>query len=251
MNVRDSYIEFFKKNGHAHIPSAPIVPENDPSVLFNTAGMQPLVPYLKGATHPQGARLCNYQKCVRTNDLEEVGDPVHHTFFEMLGNWSLGDYFKKESIAWSFEFLTKELNIPVEKLAVTVFKGNHLIPMDEESIAVWKSLGIKEERIKPLLEDNWWPNMQATGPCGPDTEIFYWNSLDPVPVEFDPEDSRWVEIWNLVFMQYNRDENGVIQEIFVKALHYEDLKEAVENGEIAYERYESYLGMLEEEGKYR
>ena len=207
MNVRDSYIEFFKKNGHVHIPSAPIVPENDPSVLFNTAGMQPLVPYLKGATHPQGVRLCNYQKCVRTNDLDEVGDSVHHTFFEMLGNWSLGDYFKKESINWSFEFLTKELNIPLERLAVTVFKGNHIIPMDEESVAVWKSLGVKDERIKPLM-DNWWPNMEATGPCGPDTEIFYWSSEEPVPAEFDPEDNRWVEIWNNVFMQCMHHEDG-------------------------------------------
>ena len=207
MNIRDAYIDFFKKNGHVQIPSAPVVPENDPSVLFNTAGMQPLVPYLKGATHPNGTRLCDYQKCLRTNDLDEVGDPVHHTFFEMLGNWSLGDYFKKESLSWSYEFLTKVLKVPNDKLAVTVFGGNQVVAPDTESVEIWKSLGIPQERIKPL-SDNWWPNMELTGPCGPDSEIFYWNSKAPVPKQFDPEDSRWVEIWNNVFMQCMHNDDG-------------------------------------------
>ena len=198
--------------GHKQIPSAPVVPENDPSVLFNTAGMQPLVPYLMGEVHPYGTRLCDYQKCIRTNDLDEVGDVTHHTFFEMLGNWSLGDYFKKESITWSFELLTKHLNIPVEKLSVTVFKGNDIVPADNESADLWKSLGISENKIAFLGEDdNWWPNMELTGPCGPDTEIFYWRSDEEVPSKFDPENDNWVEIWNNVFMQYNHKPDGTFE----------------------------------------
>lgn len=209
MNLKDLYIDFFISKNHKQIPSAPVVPENDNTVLFNTAGMQPLTPYLKGQPHPLGKRLVDYQKCVRTNDLDSVGDSTHHTFFEMLGNWSLGDYFKKESISWSFEFLTEVLNIPVQKLAVTVFEGNELVPRDDESAEVWKSLGIPESRISFLgVDDNWWPNMEMHGPCGPDTEIFYWRSNDPVPEKHDPSDDRWVEIWNNVFMQYNHDENG-------------------------------------------
>lgn len=209
MKLKDLYINFFLEKGHKQIPSSPVVPENDNTVLFNTAGMQPLTPYLKGQPHPLGTRLVDYQKCVRTNDLDEVGDTTHHTFFEMLGNWSLGDYFKKESISWSFEFLTKVLNIPVERLAVTVFEGNDLVPKDTESAEVWKSLGIPDERISFLgVEDNWWPNMEMFGPCGPDTEIFYWRSDEPVPQKHDPNDERWVEIWNNVFMQYNHDEKG-------------------------------------------
>ena len=212
MNIRDKYIEFFVSKGHKQIPSAPVVPENDPSVLFNTAGMQPLVPYLMGESHPYGTRLCDYQKCIRTNDLDEVGDVTHHTFFEMLGNWSLGDYFKKESITWSFELLTKHLNIPVEKLSVTVFKGNDIVPADNESADLWKSLGIPENRIAFLGEDdNWWPNMELTGPCGPDTEIFYWRSDEEVPSDFDPENDNWVEIWNNVFMQYNHKPDGTFE----------------------------------------
>ena len=199
----------FKERGHKIIPSAPIIPENDPTCLFNTAGMQPLVPYLKGQVHPEGKRLADVQKCFRTNDLEEVGDKTHHTFFEMLGNWSLGDYFKKESITWSFELLTKYLNIPIEKLAVTVFKGNNIVPADTESADIWKSLGINENRIAFLgEEDNWWPNMELTGPCGPDTEIFYWRSNAPVPEKFDTNNDDWVEIWNNVFMQYNHEPDG-------------------------------------------
>ncbi len=214
MNIREKYISFFESKGHKQIPSAPVVPENDPSVLFNTAGMQPLVPYLMGQPHPYGTRLCDYQKCMRTNDLDEVGDVTHHTFFEMLGNWSLGDYFKKESIAWSFELLTKVLEIPVERLAVTVFKGNDIVSADEESANIWKSLGIPENRIQYLGdEDNWWPNMELTGPCGPDTEIFYFRSNDEIPEVYDPEDDRWVEIWNNVFMQYNHNEDGTFTEL--------------------------------------
>ena len=212
-NLKDLYINFFVENGHVQIPSAPVVPENDPSVLFNTAGMQPLVPYLMGQKHPLGTRLCDYQKCIRTNDLESIGDKTHHTFFEMLGNWSLGDYFKKESITWSFEFLTKVLNIPVEKLAVTVFEGNDEVPRDEESASVWKSLGIPSERISYLDKDNNFWIAGEVGPCGPDTEIFYWRSNDPVPQKHDPEDERWVEIWNNVFMQYERHQDGTVTEL--------------------------------------
>ncbi len=210
-NLKDLYIDYFVSKGHVFIPSAPVVPENDPSVLFNTAGMQPLIPYLMGKEHPMGKRLCDYQKCIRTNDLDEVGDTTHHTFFEMLGNWSLGDYFRKESISYSFEFLTKVLNIPVDRLAVTVFKGNDLVKKDEESFEIWNSLGIPKEKIAYLGEDdNWWPNMELLGPCGPDTEIFYFRSLDEVPEVFDPNDDRWVEIWNNVFMEYNHNSDGSI-----------------------------------------
>ena len=212
MNIKDLFINFFISKGHKQIPSAPVVPENDPSVLFNTAGMQPLIPYLMGESHPYGTRLCDYQKCIRTNDLDSIGDTTHHTFFEMLGNWSLGDYFKDESIAWSFEFLTKHLNIPVERLAVTVFAGNELIPFDEVSYNKWLSLGIKKERIAKTVEDNFWI-AGASGPCGPDTEIFYFRSNDEIPENFDPEDERWVEIWNNVFMQYFKDEDGNVTEL--------------------------------------
>jgi len=209
IDLKDTYLKFFESKGHKIIPSAPIIPENDPTCLFNTAGMQPLVPYLKGQVHPEGTRLTDVQKCFRTNDLDEVGDKTHHTFFEMLGNWSLGDYFKKESITWSFELLTKCLNIPVEKLAVTVFKGNDIVPADTESAEIWEGLGIPKEKIAFLgEEDNWWPNMELTGPCGPDTEIFYWRSSEPVPSTFDTENDNWVEIWNNVFMQYNHEADG-------------------------------------------
>ena len=209
IDLKETYLKFFESKGHKIIPSAPIIPENDPTCLFNTAGMQPLVPYLKGEPHPEGKRLTDVQKCFRTNDLDSIGDTTHHTFFEMLGNWSLGDYFKKESISWSFEFLTKKLEIPAEKLAVTVFKGNDIVPADTESAEIWESLGIKKDKIAFLSEEhNWWPNMELLGPCGPDTEIFYWRSKEPVPEKFDEEDENWVEIWNNVFMQYNHEQNG-------------------------------------------
>jgi len=212
MNLKDLYINFMIEKGHKQIPSAPVVPENDPSVLFNTAGMQPLIPYLLGAKHPYGTRLTDYQKCIRTNDLDNIGDTYHHTFFEMLGNWSLGDYFKKEAITWSFEFLTKVLNIPVERLAVTVFAGNDSIPFDSESHDLWLGLGIPEERIARTVEDNFWIAGE-TGPCGPDTEMFYWRSNDPIPEKFDTEDTRWVEIWNDVFMQFEKHADGSITEL--------------------------------------
>ena len=213
MNVREEFIKYFTKNGHKQIPSSPIVPENDPTVLFNTAGMQPLVPYLMGEKHPYGKRLCDYQKCVRLTDLDEIGDKTHHTFFEMLGNWSLGDYFKKESIGYSFEFLTKVLNIPVEKLAITVFAGDEKIPRDEVSANYWKEKGISEDRIAYLgKDDNFWIAGDS-GPCGCDTEIFYFRSDDEVPLKFDPSDERWVEIWNNVFMEFYQDENGNISEL--------------------------------------
>ena len=156
IDLKDAYLKFFESKGHKIIPSAPIIPENDPTSLFNTAGMQPLVPYLKGDSHPEGKRLVDVQKCFRTNDLDSIGDTTHHTFFEMLGNWSLGDYFKKESISWSFEFLTKILQIPVEKLAVSVFKGNEVVEVDKESALIWEELGIPEKRIQKTVDDNFW-----------------------------------------------------------------------------------------------
>lgn len=210
VNLKEKYLKFFESKGHKIIPSAPLIPENDPTCLFNSAGMQPLVPYLKGQPHPLGTRLTDVQKCVRLTDLDEIGDKTHHTFFEMLGNWSLGDYFKKEAISWSFEFLTKVLNIPVEKLAVTVFEGDETIPKDEEAANIWKSLGIPEERISYLDKDNNFWIAGEEGPCGTDTEIFYWRSNDPVPKKHDPKDERWVEIWNNVFMQYEKHPDGTI-----------------------------------------
>ena len=212
MNLKDLYINYFVSKGHKQIPSAPVVPENDPSVLFNTAGMQPLIPYLMGQPHPYGTRLVDYQKCIRTNDLDAIGDTTHHTFFEMLGNWSLGDYFKNESISYSFEFLTKVLNIPIERLAVTVYAGDNKIPFDEVSHNKWLSLGIPEKRIARTVEDNFWI-AGTSGPCGPDTEIFYFRSNDEIPEVFDPEDDRWVEIWNNVFMEFYKDENGNVTEL--------------------------------------
>jgi len=212
-DLKDKYLEFFVSKNHKVIPSAPVVPENDPSVLFNTAGMQPLIPYLMGESHPYGTRLVDYQKCIRTNDLDSVGDATHHTFFEMLGNWSLGDYFKEESISYSFEFLTRVLNIPVERLAVTVYEGDDDIPRDEVSAGIWKKLGISETRIAYLgAKDNFWIAGE-TGPCGGDTEIFYFRSNDSIPEVFDPEDERWVEIWNNVFMEYYKDAEGNVTEL--------------------------------------
>lgn len=213
MNIKDLYINFFVNHNHKQIPSAPVVPENDPSVLFNTAGMQPLIPYLMGQAHPYGTRLVDYQKCIRTNDLESIGDTTHHTFFEMLGNWSLGDYFKEESISYSFEFLTQHLNIPINRLAITVFEGDNWVPRDEFSASCWKSHGISEDRIAYLgVEDNFWIAGES-GPCGGDTEIFYWRSTEPVPDKFDPTDNRWVEIWNNVFMEYYKSTDGTVTEL--------------------------------------
>jgi len=203
-------LEYFEKKGHKIIPSASLIPENDPTVLFTTAGMHPLVPFLLGEKHPEGKRLADAQKCIRTDDIDDVGDDTHNTFFEMLGNWSLGDYWKEEAIKWSFEFLTKELKIPLERLAVSCFAGDSDAPKDEESAKIWEGLGIKKERIVFLLkEDNWWGPAGQTGPCGPDTEMFYWKLNDaPAPKVFDVNDKNWVEIGNDVFMQYVKDENG-------------------------------------------
>ncbi len=203
------YIEFFKSKNHKEIPNASLIPENDPTVLFTTAGMHPLVPFLLGQPHPSGKRLVNVQRCIRTGDIDEVGDTTHHTFFEMLGNWSVGDYFKKEAIEYSFEFATKILKLPIERLAVTCFEGDNDCPKDNESAKIWESLKISKERIAFLpKKDNWWGPAGKTGPCGPDTEMFYWKSNNkPAPKKFNP-DENWVEIWNDVLMQYNKDEKG-------------------------------------------
>lgn len=208
------YLEFFKSKEHEVLPNESLLPRNDPTVLFTTAGMHPLVPYLLGEKHPLGKRLTSVQRCIRTQDIDEVGDTTHHTFFEMLGNWSLGDYFKKQAIQYSFEFLTKVLKIPVQRIAVTVFIGDKEIPKDEESAKTWESLGIKKQRIAFLgKENNWWGPAGQTGPCGPDTEIFYWkDNTNPAPEKFNPEDKRWVEIWNDVLMQYVKDSKGKYQE---------------------------------------
>ena len=210
IEIRNKYLEFFKKHGHAVIPSAPLIPENDPSVLFTTAGMQPLVPYLLGEKHPEGTRLTDYQKCVRTNDIDEVGDNRHLTYFEMLGNWSLGDYFKEESIAMSFEFLTKELGIPVEKLSVTCFAGDADCPRDEIAANAWKKAGILENNIYYYgKDDNWWIAGEE-GPCGPDTEMFYDTGKPACSEDCQPscDCGKYVEIWNNVFMEYFKDKNG-------------------------------------------
>ncbi len=206
--IREKYLKFFEDRGHKIIPPAPLIPKDDPTTLFTTAGMQPLVPYLLGEPHPEGKRLVDIQPCLRTDDIDEVGDNTHNTFLEMMGNWSLGDYWKKESLEWSLEFLTQELELPKEKLAVTVFAGDSDAPRDDESIEIWKSLGIAEDRIFPLgKKDNWWGPVGDSGPCGPDSEIFFWTG------EGEPKDSPdtnplWVEVWNNVFMEYNKTPEG-------------------------------------------
>ena len=205
------YFDFFASKDHAIIPSAPLVPENDPTVLFTTAGMHPLVPYLLGETHPKGNRLVDVQLCVRTVDIDEVGDSSHHTFFEMLGNWSLGDYWKEESISWSYEFLTKDLGLEGDKLWVTCFEGDKDAPKDTESAEVWEKLGIPKSKIYFLNKvENWWGPSGLTGPCGPDTEIFYDITGKPCGKTCAPGDNcgRFFEIWNNVFMQYNKTEAG-------------------------------------------
>ena len=208
--LRQRYHQFFEERGHRRIPSAPLLPENDPSVLFTTAGMHPLVPFLLGEPHPLGRRLVNVQRCIRTNDIEEVGDSSHLTFFEMLGNWSLGDYFKTESLAWSYEFLTQRAGIDPQCLAVTVFAGDADAPRDEVSAGIWRSLGIPSERIFYLPKtDNWWGPAGATGPCGPDSEIFYDTGLPDHPgCQPGCPCGKWFEIWNNVFMEYNQTAQG-------------------------------------------
>ena len=208
IDIRNKFLHYFEEHGHKIIPSAPLIPENDPSVLFNTAGMQPLVPYLLGEKHPEGTRLADFQKCVRTNDIEEVGDNRHLTYFEMLGNWSLGDYFKEESISMSFEFLTKELNIPVEKLYVTCFAGNDNCEKDTQTAQIWESVGIPKDHIY-YLKDNWWIAGEE-GPCGPDTEMFYDTGKPACSEKCNPdcECGKYVEIWNNVFMEFYKDKEG-------------------------------------------
>jgi alanyl-tRNA synthetase len=210
IEIRNKYLNFFKKHGHAVIPSASLIPENDPSVLFTTAGMQPLVPYLLGEKHPSGTRLTDYQKCLRTNDIEEVGDNRHLTYFEMLGNWSLGDYFKEESIQMSFDFLTKELQIPVEKLSVTVFAGDEDCSRDEVAAECWKKAGILDGHIYYYgKDDNWWIAGEE-GPCGPDTEMFYDTGKPACGPDCQPscDCGKYVEIWNNVFMEYFKSKDG-------------------------------------------
>lgn len=214
-DLRQRFLIFFaQKHGHKIIPGSSLIPENDPTVLFTTAGMHPLVPYLMGEKHPEGNRLVDVQKCVRTGDIDEVGDPTHLTFFEMLGNWSLGDYFKEGAIKMSFEFMTSPvaeggLGIDAKNLAVTCFEGDDNAPRDEEAAGIWSALGMPKERIAFLpKEDNWWGPAGLTGPCGPDTEMFHWTGEGAAPEVYDSKDKRWVEIWNDVFMQYNKNEDG-------------------------------------------
>ncbi len=219
--LRSLYLKFFKEKGHAVIPSASIIPENDPTVLFTTAGMHPLVPYLLGAKHPEGKRLTNVQKCIRTGDIEEVGNDTHCTFFEMLGNWSLGDYFKEEAIKWSWEFLTSEkwLGIPKEKLYVTVFEGDEDAPKDMESYEHWRGLGVAEDHIFFLpKEHNWWGPAGLTGPCGPDTEMFIDTGKEKCSKDCSPACScgKYVEIWNDVFMEYNKTADGKFEPLSQK-----------------------------------
>lgn len=214
--LRTMYVNFFKERGHKEIASASLLPENDPTVLFTTAGMHPLVPYLLGEKHPGGKRLTDVQKCVRTEDIDEVGDNTHCTFFEMLGNWSLGDYFKQESISMSFDFLTHYLHIPPERLAVTVFEGDGLAPADVEAEEIWRSLGIKSDQIFRYGRDNnWWGPAGQTGPCGPDTEIFYVMDRPDCGSDCGPSCNcgKYVEIWNNVFMEFKREADGTITEL--------------------------------------
>lgn len=215
--LTEKFLEFFKQKGHAIIPSVPLVPEGDASVLFNTAGMQPLQPYLLGAPHPSGKRLANIQKCLRTGDIDDVGDDTHCTFFEMLGNWSLGDYFKDDSIAWSWEFLTSPqwMALDPKKISVTVFAGDENAPRDEESAKIWMKLGMPVERIAYMgADDNWWA-AGSTGPCGPDTEIFYWTGqgMPPAGSNKQTDPKNWMEIWNNVFMEYNRVDEKTLKRL--------------------------------------
>lgn len=213
--IRNKYLEFFKSKGHTIIPSASLIPENDPTVLFTTAGMHPLVPYFLGETHPGGSRVTSAQKCIRTGDIDEVGDVTHLTFFEMLGNWSFGDYFKNEAIEMSFEFLTQKewLGLDSRLIAVSVFQGDADAPFDDEAFEKWKSLGIPEQRIAKLpKKNNWWGPAGETGPCGPDTEMFFWTgNPGEVPESFNDDNPLWVEIWNDVFMQYFKNTEGTFE----------------------------------------
>ena len=219
IELRNKYLKFFEEKNHKIISGAPLIPENDPTVLFTTAGMQPLVPYLTGQTHPEGKRLVDYQKCLRTDDIDEVGDNRHLTFFEMLGNWSLGDYFRQDSIRYSYEFLTKELNIPSDSISVTCFAGDNVAPKDEEAARIWEECGILKENIYFLgKEHNWWGPAGETGPCGPDTEIFLDTGAPKCSDHCDPscDCGKYVEIWNNVFMEYNKKEDGTYEKLSQK-----------------------------------
>ncbi len=219
--LRQKFIDFFVSKGHAQISGASLIPENDPTVLFTTAGMHPLVPYILGADHPSGTRLVNYQKCIRTGDIEAVGDPHHLTFFEMLGNWSLGDYFKREAIAYSHEFLTQVLGLDLDELSVTVFAGDDDVPRDDVAYQMWKSLGVPEERIYFLgREDNWWGPAGETGPCGPDTEMFIDTGRPSCGPACRPGCScgKYFEIWNDVFMGYKKNADGTYEEMSRKCV---------------------------------
>ena len=207
--LKKKYLQFFKKKQHAIVPSAPLIPENDPTVLFTTAGMQPFVAFFLESEHPLGKRITNIQRCVRTGDIDEVGDATHHTYFEMLGNWSFGDYFKDGAIKLSFEFLTKELKLPFSHLAFTCFKGDKNAPKDTVSAKIWQELGVEKDRIAFLgKKDNWWGPAGETGPCGPCTEMYYWTGKQKPPQKFDPEDDTWVEIGNDVLIEYNKTKSG-------------------------------------------
>ena len=216
-----AYLDFYKSKGHKEIANSSLIPVNNPTVLFTTAGMHPIIPYLLGQSHPLGKRLCDVQRCIRTQDIDDVGDTYHHTFFEMLGNWSLGDYFKSEAIEFSFEFFTKVLKIPLDRFAVSCFVGDSTAPKDDEAAKTWERLGISKDRIAFLgKEDNWWETPGA-GPCGPDTEMFYWklNNKKP-PKKFDPKDKNWVEIGNDVLMQYSKDDSGKYKEAKQKNIDF-------------------------------
>ena len=253
--LRRKYVEFFKKRNHTEINTSSLIPENDPSVLFTTAGMHPLVPYLLGEKHPGGKRLTDVQKCLRTGDIDEVGDASHLTFFEMLGNWSLGDYFKEESIAMSYEFLTKELGIPKEKISVTCYEGDDRVPRDEETAKIWEKMGIDRDRIYFYGRgENWWGPAGQTGPCGPDTEIFYDTGKEKCGSECGPACScgKYLEIWNNVFMAYNKDKDGNYTELKHKnvdtGLGFERVLTIMNGKESVYdtELFTDIIGKIEE-----
>ncbi|MBT4804719.1 alanine--tRNA ligase [Candidatus Woesearchaeota archaeon] len=219
--LRQKYLDYFQSMGHVAIASAPLIPEHDPTVLFTTAGMQPLVAFFLDNKHPLGERITNFQKCIRTGDIDEVGDTTHHTFFEMMGYWSLGDYFKKEAIEMTFEFLTAVLKLPLSHLAFTCFSGDENAPKDEDAAQAWLDLGVPEERIAFLgKDDNWWGPAGESGPCGPSTEIYYWSSVEEPPQQFDPEDGRWVEIGNDVLIEYEKTKEGKFKPLKKKSIDF-------------------------------
>ncbi len=219
--LRQKYLDYFQSKSHVVISSAPLIPEHDPTVLFTTAGMHPLVSFFLDNEHPLGERVVNVQKCIRTGDIDEVGDATHHTFFEMMGNWSFGDYFKKEAIEMTFEFLTKVLKLPLSHLAFTCFAGDKDAPKDEDSAKVWLDLGVPQERIGFLgKEDNWWGPAGETGPCGPCTEMYYWVSKETPPEKFDVNDENWVEIGNDVIIEYEKTKDGKFKALKKRSIDF-------------------------------